>query len=118
MDSEEALIFMGELSITSMSLLHELCERLFYRQRTGPPLDRESFARFGHDLGRMLVFPYARLGFDQEPGSGAFTDYVLALSQALLRVMPPHDRRKPVRAYPIEAAEGRLGLSSMSSWEW
>lgn len=110
--------FMGELSLTSTSLLHELCERLFYRQRAGPPLDRESFAHFGHDLGRMLVFPYARLGFDEEPGSGAFTDYVLALSQALLRVMPPHDRRKPVRAYPIEAAEARLGLSSMSSWEW
>ncbi len=110
--------FMGELSMVSILLLHEVCERLFYRPGTGPPLDRESFTRFGHDLGRMLVFPYARLGFDQEPGSGAFTDYVLALSQALLRVMPPHDRRKPVKAYPIEAAEARLRLSSMSSWEW
>ena len=111
--------FMGELSIMSVLLLHEVCERLFYRPGTGgPPLDRESFAHFGNDLGRMLVFPYARLGFDHEPGSGAFTDYVLALSQALLRVMPPHDRRKPVKAYPIKAADARLGLSSMSSWEW
>jgi hypothetical protein len=88
-----ALPFLSEMSAFSLQLLDELCQR-FLANADDERLWDKDVRMLGDEVSAFLRLPYERFGLDAHPSSREYSNYVMAVVQALLLVIPGRRKRE------------------------
>ena len=81
------LPFLSEMSPFGLQVLDELCQRLLADADDEWPWS-EDVRVLGDEVSAFLRLPYERFGLDAHPSSREYSNYVMAVVQALLLVIP------------------------------
>jgi hypothetical protein len=89
----QGLPFLSEMSPFGLQILDELCQRL-PADENDRRLRDEHVRTLGDEVSAFLRLPYERFGLDAHPSSREYTNYVMAVAQALLLVIPGRRKRE------------------------